>query len=120
MKTTGTPELITAAWADRHAPPGYLASKRTLDVLISALVLVVLLPLWLLIALLIKFSSPGPVFYRGTVIGKGGRAFRYYKFRTMPRRQRQPGAQGVAGEVRQGRHGVFAGCLRQAGFQGRQ
>jgi len=81
--SSAAPGLITVQWAERHAPPGYLASKRTLDVVLSALVLVVLLPLWLLIALLIKFSSPGPVFYRGTVIGKGGRSLRYYKFRTM-------------------------------------
>ncbi|MCO5245972.1 MAG: sugar transferase [Anaerolineae bacterium] len=81
--SSAAPGLITVQWAERHAPPGYLASKRTLDVVLSALVLVVLLPLWLLIALLIKLSSPGPVFYRGTVIGKGGRGFRYYKFRTM-------------------------------------
>ena len=81
--SSAAPGLITVQWAERHAPPGYLAGKRTLDVVLSALVLVVLLPLWLLIALLIKLSSPGPVFYRGTVIGKGGRGFRYYKFRTM-------------------------------------
>ena len=81
--SSAAPGLITVQWAERHAPPGYLASKRTLDIVLSALVLVVLLPLWLLIALLIKLSSPGPVFYRGTVIGKGGRGFRYYKFRTM-------------------------------------
>ena len=77
------PPLITVAWADRNAPPGYLSSKRTLDVVVSGLLLLILLPLWLLIALLIKLTSPGPVFYRGTVIGKGGRSFRYYKFRTM-------------------------------------
>ena len=77
------PELITVPWAERHAPPGYLASKRALDVAVSGFVLLIGLPLWLLIALLIKRSSPGPVFYRGTVVGKGGKAFRYYKFRTM-------------------------------------
>ncbi|HSN76328.1 MAG TPA: sugar transferase [Anaerolineae bacterium] len=76
-------ELITVAWADAHAPAGYAAAKRALDVVVVLLVLVVGLPIWLLIALLIKLSSAGPVFYRGTVIGRGGVAFRYYKFRTM-------------------------------------
>ncbi len=76
-------ELITVAWADAHAPAGYVAVKRALDVAVVLLVLVIGLPVWLLIALLIKLSSAGPVFYRGTVIGRGGVAFRYYKFRTM-------------------------------------
>ena len=76
-------ELITIAWADAHAPAGYAAAKRTLDVALVLFVLLVGLPIWLLIALLIKLTSPGPVFYRGTVIGRGGVPFRYYKFRTM-------------------------------------
>ena len=76
-------ELITVAWADAHAPAGYAAAKRALDVAVVLVVLVIGLPVWLLIALLIKLTSPGPVFYRGTVIGRGGRPFRYYKFRTM-------------------------------------
>lgn len=81
--TPAADELITEAWAEQHAPRGYLAAKRTLDVLVSLAVLLWGLPLWLAIALAIKLTSPGPVFYRGTVIGKGGRPFRYYKFRTM-------------------------------------
>jgi lipopolysaccharide/colanic/teichoic acid biosynthesis glycosyltransferase len=76
-------ELITVAWAEAQAPAGYGAAKRALDVAVVILVLVVGLPIWLLIALLIKLTSSGPVFYRGTVIGRGGAAFRYYKFRTM-------------------------------------
>ncbi len=76
-------ELITVAWADAHAPAGYAAAKRALDVAVVLVVLALGLPVWLLIALLIKLTSAGPVFYRGTVIGRGGRPFRYYKFRTM-------------------------------------
>lgn len=76
-------ELITVAWADAHAPAGYAAAKRALDVAIVLFVLVIGLPVWLLIALLIKLTSPGPVFYRGVVMGRGGAPFRYYKFRTM-------------------------------------
>lgn len=75
--------LITPQWADAHAPAGYRTAKRTLDVLVAAAVLLLGLPVWLVIALLIKRSSPGPLFYRGTVIGRGGNPFRYYKFRTM-------------------------------------
>lgn len=77
------PELITVDWAERHAPAGYAATKRLLDVVACGAVLLIGSPLWLLVALLIKLTSPGPVFYRGTVVGKGGVAFRYFKFRTM-------------------------------------
>lgn len=75
--------LLTPDWADAHAPAGYNAAKRALDVLVSAGVLLVGMVAWLTLAALIKLTSPGPVFYRGTVIGRGGRPFRYYKFRTM-------------------------------------
>jgi lipopolysaccharide/colanic/teichoic acid biosynthesis glycosyltransferase len=83
QKTQPTGELITVAWADAHAPAGYAAAKRALDVAVVLIVLIVGLPIWLLLALLIKLTSPGPVFYRGTVVGRGGAPFRYFKFRTM-------------------------------------
>jgi lipopolysaccharide/colanic/teichoic acid biosynthesis glycosyltransferase len=57
--------------------------KRTLDVLLSALLLVVSLPAMVIIALAIKFDSPGPVFYRWRVAGQDGRPFLSWKFRSM-------------------------------------
>lgn len=57
--------------------------KRLLDILASALGLVVLSPLFLLVALAIKWESPGPVFYRQVRVGLHGRPFRIFKFRTM-------------------------------------
>jgi exopolysaccharide biosynthesis polyprenyl glycosylphosphotransferase len=57
--------------------------KRTFDLLISALAILLLLPLWLLIALLIKLDSKGPVFYTQERVGMDGRLFLLYKFRTM-------------------------------------
>jgi lipopolysaccharide/colanic/teichoic acid biosynthesis glycosyltransferase len=57
--------------------------KRTLDVVVAALALVILLPLLLSIALLLKLDSPGPVFYRDTRVGFHGRALRMLKFRKM-------------------------------------
>ncbi len=57
--------------------------KALLDFIISLFVLVLLLPLFLLLALLIKLDSKGPVFYRGRRIGQHGRPFRIFKFRTM-------------------------------------
>ena len=63
--------------------------KRFLDVSISAVVLLAFSPLGLLIALAIFLSDPGPIFYRQERIGRGGRPFRLWKFRTM--RVHQPG-----------------------------
>jgi exopolysaccharide biosynthesis polyprenyl glycosylphosphotransferase len=57
--------------------------KRTFDFVVSALAIVLLFPLWLLIALLIKIDSKGPVFYTQERVGMDGRLFLLYKFRTM-------------------------------------
>jgi lipopolysaccharide/colanic/teichoic acid biosynthesis glycosyltransferase len=61
----------------------YPVAKRLFDILFSLMGLVVLSPLFAVIALLIKRDSDGPVFYRGVRIGKGGKLFKMYKFRTM-------------------------------------
>jgi exopolysaccharide biosynthesis polyprenyl glycosylphosphotransferase len=60
-----------------------LVLKRSFDIVFSLAVLVILSPLLLLIALAIKFDSPGPVFYKSERIGKKGRVFGCIKFRTM-------------------------------------
>lgn len=57
--------------------------KRSFDLLVSTLAIVLLFPLWLLIALLIKLDSKGPVFYTQERVGMDGRLFLLYKFRTM-------------------------------------
>jgi len=57
--------------------------KRTFDIAISALAVLLLLPLWLLLALLIKLDSKGAVFYTQERVGMDGRLFLLYKFRTM-------------------------------------
>jgi len=57
--------------------------KRAMDVVGSAFLLVVLSPLLLVIAILVKLSSPGPIFYRWYVAGEGGYPFMSYKFRSM-------------------------------------
>ena len=48
--------------------------------------LVACLPLWVLVAVIIKLTSKGPVLFRNTVAGQGGKPFTYYKFRTMVHR----------------------------------
>ena len=59
-------------------------AKRVIDVAFSLLVLVLLSPLLALIAILVKLSSPGPVFYRQTRMGLNGHTFEMLKFRSMP------------------------------------
>ena len=56
---------------------------RSLDIVGSIFILFAIAPLAILISLLIKFSSPGPVFYKQQRVGKDGRLFTLFKFRTM-------------------------------------
>ncbi|MGD8398166.1 MAG: undecaprenyl-phosphate glucose phosphotransferase [Anaerolineae bacterium] len=57
--------------------------KRTGDVILSALALIVLFPFFLLIAIAIRIDSPGPVFFRQIRVGKGEHLFACFKFRSM-------------------------------------
>jgi lipopolysaccharide/colanic/teichoic acid biosynthesis glycosyltransferase len=57
--------------------------KRSFDILLSGLGLIVSLPLWAIIALKVKFGDGGPVFYRQKRVGKDGRVFTSLKFRSM-------------------------------------
>jgi lipopolysaccharide/colanic/teichoic acid biosynthesis glycosyltransferase len=59
------------------------ALKRGMDITGAAVGLVVAAPLFAVIAPLIKWSSPGPVFFRQNRVSRGGRVFRIVKFRTM-------------------------------------
>ncbi len=65
-----------------------LLLKRGFDILVSGLGLVLLFPLLLLLAVLVRLDSPGPVFYVSERCGRKGKAFRFYKFRSM-----RPGAE---------------------------
>jgi lipopolysaccharide/colanic/teichoic acid biosynthesis glycosyltransferase len=60
-----------------------LIIKRTLDILGSMLAILLCLPLFLVIAALVKLSSPGPVLFRQKRLGQYGRLFTFLKFRTM-------------------------------------
>jgi exopolysaccharide biosynthesis polyprenyl glycosylphosphotransferase len=57
--------------------------KRIFDIIISSLLIAVLFLPGLIFAMLIKLTSPGPVFYKASVIGKNGNSFLWFKFRTM-------------------------------------
>jgi exopolysaccharide biosynthesis polyprenyl glycosylphosphotransferase len=60
-----------------------MSMKRLMDILLSASALIILSPVLILIALLIKVTMPGPVFFRQERIGKNLKPFRIFKFRTM-------------------------------------
>lgn len=57
--------------------------KRFFDIVLSLLVLVILSPVFLITAIAIKIDSKGPVLFKQERLGKGGRVFRIYKFRSM-------------------------------------
>lgn len=61
----------------------YLAAKRTMDVVLTLIGLLLLSPLLLLVALAIKLQDGGPVFFSQVRVGKGGREFKFWKFRSM-------------------------------------
>ncbi len=60
-----------------------LKCKRVFDVVLSAIMLVILSPVFIILAIAIKLDSPGPVFYKQERITQYGKKFRIYKFRTM-------------------------------------
>ena len=57
--------------------------RRAIDLVVSALVLLVLSPLFLIIAIAIRLDGPGSIIYRGWRVGKAGRRFQMLKFRSM-------------------------------------
>lgn len=58
-------------------------AKRLFDIVLSGAALILSAPLWLVAAIGIRLSSPGPIFYYANRVGKGGALFRMAKFRTM-------------------------------------
>ncbi len=73
--------LTLLAWVIRNKITGSL--KRLLDIVLGSLALVVLSPVMVLAAIAIRLDSPGPVIYRQQRVGKWGRLFDCYKFRSM-------------------------------------
>ena len=57
--------------------------KRLFDIILSSIALVILFPFFLIISLLVKLDSKGRVFFMAERVGKGGKVFRMFKFRTM-------------------------------------
>ena len=72
--------------------------KRVFDILMATIGLILLSPLFLLVAVLIKLDSPGPIFFRQERIGKRFRSFLIYKFRTMVEHAAQIGTEITYGK----------------------
>ncbi len=80
MQSTIDPLLVSDAGSETGR--GY-ALKRCLDVVGAVVAICLLSPLMLLVAAAISLGSPGPVIFRQTRLGKGGKPFTFYKFRSM-------------------------------------
>lgn len=76
---------------------GALLLKRVFDVAVSAVMLLILSPLFLLLAIAIKLDSPGPVFYRQVRVTQYGETFRIFKFRSMVSNADKIGTQVTVG-----------------------
>jgi len=82
----GVDELDGLPFVSLQSSPLYgwnMASKRFFDLILGSLLLIVLSPLLITIALLVKISSKGPIFYRQERVGMDGHSFRIIKLRTM-------------------------------------
>lgn len=79
------------------AKKGQLIGKRCVDIVVSALLLVLLSPVFLVLAIAIKVDSPGPVFYRQERVTQYGKKFRIFKFRTMCDKADQMGSAVTTG-----------------------
>lgn len=63
--------------------PMYTIVKRSFDIAVALAMLLITAPVWLVVATLVRLTSPGPVIYRQVRVGKDGVPFTIYKFRTM-------------------------------------
>ncbi len=75
--------LLLLEMEDRLARKRNRAMKRVFDVMVSLTALILLAPIFLIVIVLIKAGSKGPAFFGHTRIGRGGRQFKCFKFRTM-------------------------------------
>jgi len=81
----GTPHSDSAfkAFKAMPAPNGSAAAKRGLDLLVASLAILFVAPMLAAIAIAIRLDSRGPLLFRQLRVGRGGRLFEIYKFRTM-------------------------------------
>lgn len=87
LATRPDPLSVSDVGFDLYGPYGSYwyatRGKRVLDVILAVLVIVATCPLWALIAIAIKVESKGPAIFVQERVGRAGRRFRFYKFRSM-------------------------------------
>jgi len=77
-------EPVLEAKAIASSPPRwYPCAKRAMDLFCSIVTLILLSPLMVLVAIAIYLTSPGPIFFTQLRVGKNGKTFKFYKFRSM-------------------------------------
>ena len=81
--------------------------KRIMDILFSILAVIILFPIFLLLSILIKSTSKGPVFFIQERVGKDGKIFKMIKFRTMFVAQESSSTISIKGDIRVTKIGVF-------------
>tara|TARA_X000001036_G_scaffold434075_1_gene472818 strand:- start:615 stop:1193 length:579 start_codon:yes stop_codon:yes gene_type:complete len=81
--------------------------KRMIDVFFSLLGLILLLPVFIMLSILIKINSEGPIFFIQARVGRNGRIFKIIKFRTMSIVQKSRSTISVKGDLRVTRIGSF-------------
>ena len=81
--------------------------KRAFDLLVAGTGLAALSPLLAVLALLVRLESPGPIVFQQTRVGKDGKRFAMYKFRTMPSDQEEAAALNAVPEVTDFKKYVF-------------
>lgn len=83
VKTSNIKGALLMEVATENMPIWQQTLKRFLDVFISLTALIILLPMYLILALIVKFSSTGPIFFTQERIGLNGKPFKIIKYRTM-------------------------------------
>ena len=77
------PRFLDQIKKEEKARFGYRISKRVVDFTVALILLILLVPLMLIISILIKCTSKGPVFFTQERVGRGGKSFTFIKFRSM-------------------------------------
>ena len=98
MENYAEKELSNGGGCKNSMSPAGAFLKRTADILMSAMGMVILSPLYLVIWVAIKIESPGPAIFRQERIGLGGRPFTLYKFRSMVADAEHDGIPALCGE----------------------
>ncbi len=93
LKMTDIYGALLLQIVDDSMPIWQQALKRFMDILISSIALILLIPLYIICALAVKFSSSGPIFYLQDRVGLDGRVFKIIKFRTMYLNSEEAGPQ---------------------------